>query len=133
MAHEITRPKAPPTPRAGTVAVDLAVIGALRTYVRAADAFYAAKQQMERAREALDVAAGGHQEATFNGQTAFRFDPRGRRDCDLDRLAERHKAAYADCVRESATYTLVIDAGWRQRLRQRAWRTAVRTDQAAAR
>src|SRR5438034_644875 len=59
MAHEITRPKAPPTPRAGTVAVDLAVIGALRTYVRAADAFYAARQQMERARQALDVAAGG--------------------------------------------------------------------------
>jgi hypothetical protein len=129
VATEITSPgrKAPPVVRAGTVEVDLAAVAALREYVLAADEFAAAKQKMEAARAALDGAAGGHAEVTFAGETVWRFKPQQRRSVDIDRLAQRHPAVYADVVTETDGYRLDVDAEYRRRLRLRTWRAAIRS------
>ena len=52
---------------------------------------------------------------TFANQLAYELAPVTRTSCDLDRLAERHPAAYADCVRETTTHTIRIAPDYRVR------------------
>jgi hypothetical protein len=125
-AYQITNPHTPALIRGGSIDVDEAVLGCLRAYVLAADEARAAEAKRDMARTALDAALGSADTALYRGTQVLRFVERSRRDIDLDRLADRHPAAYEDCVRESITYAMKVEPQVRNRLRPRAWRSAVR-------
>lgn len=128
MATDVVNAKKPEAPvtRAGTVEVDLSVVGALRAYQLAADEFAAAKKRMEDARSALDAAAGDHEVITFGGEPIFSFKETARRTVDIDRLAERYPEVFADVATVSMSYRLTIDQQTRHAVRSRTWRAAVR-------
>jgi|SRR5687768_4744090 len=121
-----TNNKTAPLPRAGTSDVDIETLGALREYLMRKDELAEAKRKAEDARAVLDALAGTCEVAQYAGREAFRYRPGARRGVDLERLAERHREAYEDCLRETPTSTLVIDDEHARLLRQRTWRAAVR-------
>jgi putative phage-type endonuclease len=95
--------------------IDLDGIGEVMSYAEISAAKGAADRRLKAARATRGELAAGRRFVTFAGEPAYELAPVTRTSCDLARLAERHPAAYADCVRETTTHTIRIAADYRVR------------------
>lgn len=98
--------------RVGEIGLD--GIGEVMEYAELSAKAGAAKRALERARATLARLAQGAQTVTFGGGLAYEFGPVSKRSVDLDRLAERHPQAYADCVTEKTHYQIRLSPEFRR-------------------
>ncbi len=99
----------------GSVECDLETVGELMDYVAAQGEESDARKRKKAAQAALALAAGGHSHVTFSGELAYHYRPGRHRSCDLERLLEQWPDAYAACVTDKPTYTLVISSDYKGR------------------
>jgi putative phage-type endonuclease len=88
--------------------LDIAEIGDVDEYVRLSRAAGEADRAKTAAKARLAELAAGARYVTFENRLAYEFAPRSKPKVDLARLAERHPAAYADCVTQTEFTALQI-------------------------
>lgn len=95
--------------------IDITEIGWVMEYAQAAADESAAKRRKEQAKAKLAQMADGKQFVTFSGELAYRYGSTKRAKVDLDKLAERYPAAFADkdIVSQAESYTLYIDKAYK--------------------
>lgn len=98
--------------RAGEIGI--ADIGEVMEYAELSARKGAADRALKRSRATLARLAAGAQTVTFGGELAYEFNPVSKRSVDLDRLAERHPDAYADCVTEKTHYQIRLAPEFRR-------------------
>jgi putative phage-type endonuclease len=94
--------------------IDLTDVGEVIEYAARAAAKSAAEKAQKESAATLRRLAGGALVVTFGGELAYQYTPTTRSHCDLERLAERHPDAYADCVTSKTSYTLRLAKEFRQ-------------------
>lgn len=94
--------------------IGLLEIGAVMEYAELSAQKGAIEKQMKPLRAQLGLLAEGHRWVKFAGELAYELAPVTRSSCDLEALAERHPAAYADCIRQTTSHTLRIAKPYRQ-------------------
>lgn len=94
--------------RGGVLEADLDAMGELMAYVDAQADEAEAKRRKKAAQAAMAIAADGHEYVKFGDELAWSYRPGRHRSVDLDTLAERYPDAYAACVTDKPTSTLVI-------------------------
>ena len=98
--------------RVGEISLD--EVGEVMEYAERSARKGAAERALKESRAGLARLARGAQTVTFGGELAFEFNPVSKRSVDLERLAERHPAAYADCVTEKTHYQIRLAPEFRR-------------------
>jgi putative phage-type endonuclease len=93
--------------------IDIAAIGEVMEYARISARKSAADRALKAARARLGELANGHRYVKFENELAYEFGPVTRSNVDLDRLAEHHPQAYADCVSQATHYQIRIASAYR--------------------
>lgn len=95
--------------------LDINGVDAVHEYAAAAARESIAKKDKERAKAKLLQLADGAEVVTFAGELAYQFRPTERTNVNLDRLRERHPAAYADAevVSKTNSHTIVISKAYK--------------------
>lgn len=98
--------------RVGEISLD--EIGEVLEYAELSARKGAADRALKQARATLARLARGAQTVTFGGELAYEFGPVSKRSVDLERLADRHPQAYADCVTEKTHYQIRVSPDLRR-------------------
>ena len=95
--------------------IDLDGITDVMEYAEAQAAEAAAKKRKEQAKARLAQLADGREIVTFSGERAYWYGRSVRTNVDLDVLAERYPAAYADpdVVSETVSHPIYIDKAYK--------------------
>lgn len=93
--------------------IDVVEVGEVMEYAAAAAAKGAAERRLKAARAELARLAVGRRTVTFAGELAYEFNPVSKAKVDLDGLAERWPAAYADCVADKGHYQIHLAPAYR--------------------
>lgn len=92
--------------RVGELAID--ELGEVMEYAALSARNGAAGRALKTARARLGEIAAGRRAVTCDGHLVFEFNPVTKATVDLAGLAERHPAAYADCVTDKTHYQIKI-------------------------
>lgn len=95
--------------------VDIEGVGEVMEYAQLSARKSAAERALKAARATLGDLADGARYVTFANELAYELAPVTRTSCDLERLAERHPDAYADCVRTTTSHTIRLAKAYRTR------------------
>jgi len=101
--------------RKGVVDLDIDGYDAVLEYARLSAAKGEAERELKEAKARLLELIGGAQYAKYSDQLVFGMEPRSKPKCDFDALAERHPAAYADCVTDTEYDQISVPADVRAR------------------
>jgi putative phage-type endonuclease len=88
--------------------IDIEAVGDVMEYARVASIKNEAERERKVQAARLRELAGGKRYVKFAGELAYELSPRSKANVDLERLAEQHPAAYADCVTETAYHQISI-------------------------
>lgn len=94
--------------------LDIEGLGEVLEYAARSAAKGKAERELKESRAELARIAAGNRFVMSGGHLAYEFAPVTRSNCDLAALAERHPAAYADCVTTKTSYQIRLNPDLRQ-------------------